>query len=274
VLRARAPFRGVRSTDGAELDQRAVLEAIVAADLVCVGEQHDDPAQHFVQLAIVERALDRAPQTGRRLAVGLEMLPREHQAALDRFARGELDEAAFLDAVTWSKTWGFDFNLYRPVLEAALRGGAELIALNASQQIAHTVARNGLVGLSDEERRALPELVLDDTEHRQIFDRAMAEHPDMKMSPDDLYAAQVLWDETMADTAARWLAQGGAPRQLVVLAGAGHCHESAIVRRVERRIEVDAVSVRTRPSGESPQEDDAAVDYEILLSPPNVPATP
>jgi uncharacterized iron-regulated protein len=53
-------------------------------------------------------------------------------------------------------------------------------------------------------------------------------------SAEPFYAAQVVWDETMADTAARWVAEtpGGL---VIVLAGAGHCHRSAIPRRFERR---------------------------------------
>ena len=53
-------------------------------------------------------------------------------------------------------------------------------------------------------------------------------------APDRFYTVQVLWDETMADTAARWLAADPA-RSVVVMAGTGHCHDSAIVARLARR---------------------------------------
>ena len=49
-----------------------------------------------------------------------------------------------------------------------------------------------------------------------------------------IYNSQVVWDETMADSAARWVS-GGQHRQIIILAGAGHCHDSAIVRRMKRR---------------------------------------
>jgi hypothetical protein len=48
----------------------------------------------------------------------------------------------------------------------------------------------------------------------------------------------------MADTAAGWLA-GGEGRQVVILAGKGHCHDSAMVRRIERRGAGRVVSVHT-----------------------------
>lgn len=58
-----------------------------------------------------------------------------------------------------------------------------------------------------------------------------------------VYRSQVLWDETMAETSSRWV-QGGADRQVIILAGYGHCHDSAIVRRMRRRGIGNVVSVR------------------------------
>jgi uncharacterized iron-regulated protein len=62
-------------------------------------------------------------------------------------------------------------------------------------------------------------------------------------SADRVYTVQVMWDETMADTSAKWLAAnpGG---HLILLAGNGHCHDSAIVNRIKRRGVADAVSIR------------------------------
>jgi uncharacterized iron-regulated protein len=62
-------------------------------------------------------------------------------------------------------------------------------------------------------------------------------------SAERIYTVQVIWDETMADTSAKWLAAnpGG---HVVVLAGNGHCHDSAIVNRLKRRGIVDAISIR------------------------------
>jgi uncharacterized iron-regulated protein len=265
VARAGTPFYGLRTTDGARLEQGALLEEIARADLICAGENHDDAAHHFVQLSILEHLVLRAPQTSRQLGVGLEMIPRTSQGILDAFARGAVDEGNFLRDVDWDSIWGFDFAYYRPILDAARRAGATLLALNAPRSVVRAVARGRLKSLSSEERRTLPELRLDDAEHRGAFDRAMAGHPKHGMSLDHLYAAQVLWDETMAAAGVAWLDEGRAPRQLLVLAGTGHCHESAIVRRVERRIDVDAISVRTVASDAAAEPDLPRVDYVVVL---------
>ncbi len=60
---------------------------------------------------------------------------------------------------------------------------------------------------------------------------------------DSIYPVQVLWDETMAQTASTWvLAEEG--RQIVILAGHGHCHDTAIVGRMKRRGVARVWSVR------------------------------
>jgi hypothetical protein len=53
----------------------------------------------------------------------------------------------------------------------------------------------------------------------------------------------VLWDETMAEMSAKWLAAHPSGH-LVILAGNGHCHDSAIVARLKRRGIADVVSLR------------------------------
>jgi len=53
----------------------------------------------------------------------------------------------------------------------------------------------------------------------------------------------VIWDETMAAPASKWLTAHPQER-MVILAGGGHCHDSAIVGRLKRRGVKDTVSVR------------------------------
>jgi hypothetical protein len=62
---------------------------------------------------------------------------------------------------------------------------------------------------------------------------------------DTSYAAQVVRDETMAETAWSWLsAQAASPRQLAIAAGNGHCIDLAIPARLRRRGARKVVIVR------------------------------
>jgi uncharacterized iron-regulated protein len=198
------------------------------------------------------------------------MVQRPFQAVLDDFVAGKIDEDAMLSRVGWADRWGYDWPLYRPIFALAKDRGAALIALNAPRELTKKIVREGLAALTAEEQAQMPELVLDDAEHRAWFDGVMAgmggahghsqakeaadappepepeipaDHPPVRMpSADDVYTVQVTWDETMADGAARWAKEPD--RAMIVLAGNGHCHDSAIVRRVARRGVSPAISVQ------------------------------
>jgi hypothetical protein len=128
---------------------------------------------------------------------------------------------------------------------------------------------HGLESLAPEERAQLAaELDINDKAHRAWFDALMEDmggtsahaqkKPDKKddkkddnkdeavdmPSADRIYLVQVIWDETMADTAAKWLGAHAGERA-VILAGNGHCHDSAIVGRVKRRGIKDVVSIQS-----------------------------
>ena len=47
----------------------------------------------------------------------------------------------------------------------------------------------------------------------------------------------------MADTAAAWLTRSGDNSQLIVFAGSGHCHKSAVPARITRRVHIPVLSV-------------------------------
>ena len=67
----------------------AIEHTKVQADLVCIGESHDNELHHRVQLQIIKALFAR----DERLGVGLEMFQRPYQGVLDRYLRGDLAEA-------------------------------------------------------------------------------------------------------------------------------------------------------------------------------------
>lgn len=261
VADAALPYAIVDGRSGRAVTEAELWTALGSARAVCVGEEHPNPHHHWAQLTIVGGVADRL--AGKKLALGMEMVQSPFQGVLDDWSAQKIDEAALLSRTGWADRWGYDFALYRPILERARKGGMALLALNAPRELVKAVAKKGVDGLSPEERAKLPPLVLDDAQHRAWFDALMAsmgeahghpsseEKPDEKPegpppegmpSPDNIYAAQVVWDESMAENARTWLGNGG--DTVVIIAGNGHCHDSAIVRRLIRRGGSPAVSIR------------------------------
>ncbi|NVB80352.1 MAG: ChaN family lipoprotein [Kofleriaceae bacterium] len=240
---------------------------------MCVGEDHPNPHHHWFQLEVVSHLAARKP--GAKLALGMEMFQRPFQGVLDDYAAHRIDDAALLSRTGWSERWNYDWGFYRPTIAKALAAGAALLALNAPRELTKKVVRQGLESLTPDEKKQVPELNLDDKAHRAWFDDIMenmggahahgggggmgghknpepadakpeepkAEEPPAGMpSADRVYTVQVIWDESMADGAAKWLAANPSG-YLVLLAGNGHCHDSAIVNRIKRRGIPQVVSV-------------------------------
>lgn len=121
------------------------------------------------------------------------------------------------------------------MLELAREYRLPALALNAPAELTRKIADLGLDGLSTEERASLPELDLNDAEHRAYVLEQLGLFHSEQASLDNPYAVQVVWDETMAETASQWLAPSGGDARLLVFAGLGHCHRSAIPSRITRR---------------------------------------
>jgi uncharacterized iron-regulated protein len=251
------PYSIVDARTGREVDMAAFWAKVDASRLVCVGEEHKNPHHHWVQLEVMKQVA--AHRKHERLALGMEMFQRPFQGILDDYAASRIDEPTLLSRSAWEERWGYDYGLYGPTIRVAVAAHAALIALNAPKELVKKVVSKGLEGLTPDEKAQVPELDLENKVHRAWFDATMesmggstAHHhggeeknPDAPPMPsaDRIYTAQVLWDETMADTAAKWLA--ATPNSaIVVLAGGGHCHDSAVVGRVKRRGIAEAISVQ------------------------------
>ncbi len=202
-------------------------------DVVCVGESHPDAAHHRVQLEVIKALHGEGP-----VGIGLEMLWREQQPIVDRYLQGELDEPGFLEAVAWQTTWGYDWELYAPIFRYAKQNGLALFGLNARRDLVRSVGRKGLGGLSLAERLELPEIDLELPGHRELFLENLggAHGAHGGEGFERMYQAMTLWDEFMAESAARFCRTTPGAR-LVVIAGSGHIEgRLGIPARIERRL--------------------------------------
>jgi uncharacterized iron-regulated protein len=273
VEAAALPYTILDGRTGRQVEDAEFMAKLATAKVVCVGEEHPNPHHHWAQLEVVAKMTPagRHPQ----LALAMEMFQRPFQAVLDDFAASRIDEAALLSRTGWAERWGYDYAMYRPILARMINAGGSLLALNPAKELVKRVSRQGLESLTAEERAALPELKLDDAAHRAWFDGVMAEmggsqahtaassaasspagsaeepavpndeiHAGLVApSADRIYTVQVLWDESMADGAVRWV-RADPSHRAIVIAGNGHCHDSAVVGRIKRRGVAEVISIR------------------------------
>jgi aminopeptidase N len=296
IAAAALPYQILDGRSGREVDREAFWTRVSAARAVCVGEEHPNPHHHWWQLEVVRRVVAKQPQ----VALGMEMFQRPFQGVLDDYAAKRIDAAALRSRSGWQERWGYDYDLYGPTIDVVVAAKGTLLALNAPKELTKKVVRKGLDALTPDERAQVPELNLTDKAHRAWFDALMddmggstahthkppatdpkdppAEAPSQgeavvppMPSADQIYMVQVIWDETMADTAAKWLTAHPAAH-LIILAGNGHCHDTAIVNRMKRRGIADVISLRpVIDSGEGEVAELLAKpmnDYVIVLQMP------
>lgn len=183
---------------GKQIGEKTLWERMAAADVVFVGEQHDDPQTHVFERRALEEVAKRAKTPP---ALTMEMFERDVQPTVDDYVAGRSDEAAFLKA---SRPWPNYATDYRPLVEFAKARGLPVIASNVPRPLASKVGKDGLAALKD----PLPSLMqAPHDDYWQRFSATMAgmgdAHGGANMDADTIarfYEAQVLKDETMADS--------------------------------------------------------------------------
>lgn len=243
------------------------LDDLMSARVIYIGENHPSPHDHAVQAGILRHLWRRDPS----IWVGVEMVSKPFQGGLDAWLAGETEEEELLAALQWEERWGYDFMMYRPIFEFARAHRLPLFGLNAPSELTKAASQGGLEGLSAAQRAELPELDTKNEAHRKMVAEAFEDH---KLSPERFerfYLAQLIWDETMAESVRTHALAKGAPHRGVVLAGLGHVRERlGIPSRAERRgVSPDRVVVPVLLDEETTLEEaleDPAGDYAWIMA--------
>jgi len=134
-------------------DFSAIMDNMAKKRIIYVAETHTSEEDHALQLRIIRAMHERDP----RLAIGMEMFNRDTQEALDEFTSGSLDEKQFLKKSRYFTNWGFDYCLYRNILQFARRQHIPVIALNLDKEIvSDTFKKDGIAGLDSKVKSTLP----------------------------------------------------------------------------------------------------------------------
>lgn len=217
------PQRVYDSRDKRFTDFEAMLARLAQADIVFVGEQHDDYATHRLELALLEGIARRRSS----VTVSLEMFERDTQKTLDDYLAGRITEEEFLKQ---SRPWPNYARDYRPLVELAKSKGWRVVAGNIPRRYASQVARTGLSALD-----AVPEaekswiarqINCPRDDYYKRFVETMRSHSgaagegksesEQKATMDRFYHAQCVKDETMAESIAQSFDSTSGSKPLVV----------------------------------------------------------
>ncbi|MFA7383677.1 MAG: ChaN family lipoprotein [Desulfurivibrionaceae bacterium] len=259
---------------GIALPQASSFAAIMAqlADkrLVYVGETHTRYEDHLLQLRVIRALFTQNP----KLAIGMEMFSREAQPVLDRYVAGEINEQELLKQSGYFSKWGYDYRLYREIINFARRHRLPIVALNQEKAIVGKIFKEGAAALTAEEIARIPaDRDLAIPGYRQRITEVFTMHGQHGSPPkgefNGFFQAQALWDETMAESVADFLNVHPESR-MVVLAGHGHTDKgTAIPPRVARRLPAISQAVILNSKGGELAQPEA--DYLIFSRPVELP---
>jgi len=209
----------------------AIIDGSLGAEVLLVGEEHDDMVGHAFQTVLLNEVVRRIRSgsgAGRTVLLSLEMFERDVQYVVDEYLAGLITEAHFLRS---SRPWDDYQGRYRPLVEHARAFGLPVIAANAPRRYVNRVTNEGpesLKSLSEQARQYLPPLPYPgpSDRYRAQWDALMTEAmlgmqqssdssdsagesaasraPRGELNPNAIYS-QALWDAAMGHAIARSL---------------------------------------------------------------------
>ena len=212
-----------------------MIRDLKKVQVVYLGEVHTIQRHHDLQKKIIEDL----QKSGKSIILGLEQMEASKQKELDHYNRGEIDFNELSEATNWADNWS-NYKTYEPIIETVHKSGGVIAALNADKAIIRQVRHKGIDGLSENERKHLPEnIFINDEQYRRLIKMLLKVHA--MMSPDHLdpvIEAQAARDEKMAEVLSEYIRINREQNWVVVvLCGAVHINYGlGIPDRVRLRI--------------------------------------
>lgn len=227
------------------------------ANVLYLGEHHDDANDHQAELQIIQALYQQSPD----MTLGFEMFQRPYQTLLDQYLDDDIDAIALKTESDFDNRWGYNWDYYAPILAFAKEKHLPVRALNTPLEITRQVGQQGLESLKGEDFRWIPPAHSLDLSNPSYRDRIQTTYNTYHQGQGNsgnfeyFYEAQVLWDETMAEAIATEVNRDP-DRLFITLVGAGHIAvDEGIPNRVKKRILVPGFiqySVQLNPADEVP----------------------
>ena len=91
------------------------MQACVHSDIIFLGDYHALPSCQLFEARLLRDVAWRSERT----VLCLEMIYGRQQRILDRFMAGEIAEEEFLRRIRYDLEWGYDWQAFRPIFQAA-----------------------------------------------------------------------------------------------------------------------------------------------------------
>jgi len=197
-------------SDGTPTDYEKMMKTLAEADVIFLGEEHNNALAHWLQMQVVSDLYNIAKSD---LMIGMEMFEADNQMVLNEYLTGLIPIDKFESDV---RLWNNYKTDYKPIIEFSKKNNIPVIATNIPRRYASRVNKEGglesLSKLSDQAKAFIAPLPIkfDDKFYISLFADMMGHNAAMskdtakaghnEVSPQLLYMSQsqAIKDATMA----------------------------------------------------------------------------
>ncbi len=189
------PAYRIFNKDGKKVKFQKVVKAAKEADVLFIGEQHNNPISHWMELELT-KALYKEKEGN--IILGAEMFEADNQLILNEYLNGKITKKNFEDE---ARLWNNYSTDYKPLVEFAKKNKLPFIATNIPRRYASVVYKHGfeaLDSLSAEARSYIAPLPIAYDPEVKCYKDMMAQMELMGHNNPNFPKAQAIKDATMA----------------------------------------------------------------------------
>jgi len=190
----------IYNAKGKKVNFNKMIKGLQGADVILVGELHNNPISHWIEYEVANAFIDDQP------VFGAEMFEADNQVIIDEYLAGLISEKNFTSQM---RLWKNNETDYQPLINLAKENNRPFIATNVPRRYASIVYHDGFEGLdavSDQAKEWIAPLPIDvDLElpgYKAMLEMGMAH------GGDNIVKSQALKDATMAYFIAKNLDKG------------------------------------------------------------------
>jgi uncharacterized iron-regulated protein len=224
---ASASLRIDHPADPAQL--AAVVRLARGAQLIGIGEAHDHPTHHAVQIQVLEALV----AAGARPALAFEMLTRDQQSTVDAAMTDALSVEELDHRLGWRARGWPDFTMYYPLFEIGRRYGLSILAADLDPASVRTVSRRGLGALAESDRLHLASRLSPDTLREQrLREQLQVAHCGLLSAPAQASMAEA-WHARNVTIARRIIEVVDRGRSVVLITGRAHLASDGVPGQID-----------------------------------------
>ncbi len=222
----------VRASDQTEISENEIHALVASADVVYLGEIHDNPWHHEIQLEIVRHLVEASTQP----AIGFEFFDTGQTSDLMSFIfqpdmsgdhaikSSAKAEQRLRRRLGWGKERDDEWAAYFPIIDYARQNGLAVFGTDLPRGLKRRLARADRSQLSPIEQRFIVDTGFNNDAYRTLmqdtFNEMHCGWSDQKLL-DRLYQTWLARNDAMATAITDMLA-AGTNRPIIMIVGAGH----------------------------------------------------